>query len=103
MPERSFEDHGARVRARVGDAVFWAAIWAVSALALAYLLLPTLIIVGASFTTSDTFTARLERASTRASLRGSKRTLAPFNRLPSELRRSPQRRTSGPMADDVPL
>ena len=53
MPERSFEDHGARVRARVGDAVFWAAIWAVSALALAYLLLPTLIIVGASFTTSD--------------------------------------------------
>ncbi len=53
MPERSFEDHGARVRARLGDAAFWAAIWAVSGLALVYLLLPTCIIVGASFTTSD--------------------------------------------------
>jgi len=53
MPERSFEDHGARVRARLGQVAFWAGIWTVSALALVYLLLPTLIIVGASFTASD--------------------------------------------------
>ena len=53
MPERSFESPGARVRARIGDAGFQGAIWAVSAVALVYLLLPTLIIVGASFTASD--------------------------------------------------
>jgi len=53
MPERSFENHGARVRARLGDAGFWVSIWAVSILALVYLLLPTLIIVGASFTSTD--------------------------------------------------
>jgi len=53
MAERSFEDQGARVRARVGDAAFWALIWGVSALALAYLMLPTLIVVGAAFTTTD--------------------------------------------------
>ncbi len=53
MPERSFEDHGARVRARLGDAGFWIAIWAISAIALLYLLLPTLIIVGASVTSTD--------------------------------------------------
>jgi len=53
MPERSFENHGARVRARLGDTGFWVAIWAVSILALVYLLLPTLIIIGASFTSTD--------------------------------------------------
>src|SRR5258705_4677263 len=53
MPERSFEDHGARARARLGDAGFWIAIWAISAIALLYLLLPTLIIVGASVTSTD--------------------------------------------------
>jgi putative spermidine/putrescine transport system permease protein len=53
MPERSFEDHGARVRARLGDAGFWMAVWAVSAIALIYLMVPTLIIVGASFTSTD--------------------------------------------------
>jgi putative spermidine/putrescine transport system permease protein len=53
MPERLFEDHGARVRARLGNAVFWVSIWAVSVLALIYLLLPTLIIVGAAFTSTD--------------------------------------------------
>jgi putative spermidine/putrescine transport system permease protein len=53
MPERSFEDHGARVRARLGDAGFWIAICAISAIALVYLLLPTLIIVGASVTSTD--------------------------------------------------
>ena len=53
MPERSFANQGARVRARLGDTAFWVAIWTVSLLALVYLLLPTLIIVGASFTSTD--------------------------------------------------
>lgn len=53
MPERSFDSHGVRVRARLGEAMFWTAIWGASALALVYLLLPTLIIVGASFTSTD--------------------------------------------------
>jgi putative spermidine/putrescine transport system permease protein len=53
MPDLSFENHGARVRARIGNAAFWASVWAVSVLALLYLLLPTLIIVGASITSTD--------------------------------------------------
>jgi putative spermidine/putrescine transport system permease protein len=53
MAERSFEDQGARVRARAGDAAFWAFVWGASSLALAYLLLPTLIVIGTSFTASD--------------------------------------------------
>jgi putative spermidine/putrescine transport system permease protein len=53
MRERRLPDHAVRVRARIGNAAFWGAIWALSLTALAYLLLPTLIIVAASFTASD--------------------------------------------------
>lgn len=42
-----------RLRGRVGHAVFWAAMWTLALGALLYLLLPTLIIVLASFTASD--------------------------------------------------
>jgi len=52
MPERFFESHGVRVRARIGDVMFRLVIGAVSALALVYLLLPTLIVAGASFTST---------------------------------------------------
>ncbi|HEV8311247.1 MAG TPA: ABC transporter permease [Methylomirabilota bacterium] len=40
-------------RARVGHAAFWVAMWALGVAGLAYLLLPTLIIILASFTASD--------------------------------------------------
>jgi len=53
MRERSLDDHGARVRARVGDVVFWILVWGISLGALAYLLVPTVIIVAAAFTATD--------------------------------------------------
>ena len=45
--------HAERVRGRVGHATFWIVMWALGTGALLYLLLPTLIIVFASFTASD--------------------------------------------------
>ena len=53
MRERRLDDQGVQLRARIGNAAFWVVIWTLSLAALAYLLLPTLIIVGASFTASD--------------------------------------------------
>jgi putative spermidine/putrescine transport system permease protein len=52
MAERFFESHGVRVRARIGDVMFRLLIGAVSTLALVYLLLPTFIVAGASFTST---------------------------------------------------
>ncbi len=53
MRERRLDDHGARVRARIGNAAFWGVVWAVALASLAYLLLPTFIIVAAAFTSTE--------------------------------------------------
>ena len=45
--------HAARVRGRVGHAAFWIVIWVLGLTGLLYLLLPTLIIVFASFTAGE--------------------------------------------------
>jgi putative spermidine/putrescine transport system permease protein len=45
--------HAARVRGRIGHAAFWIVIWVLGLTGLLYLLLPTLIIVFASFTASE--------------------------------------------------
>src|SRR5262249_56151080 len=47
---------GRRLAGRVGHAAFWIGMWAVALAALLYLLLPTLIIVFASFTAGEYIT-----------------------------------------------
>lgn len=56
MPEPPPYDVAAQRRGRFGNSVFWTVIWGLALFGLVYLLLPTLVIVLASFTTSEYIT-----------------------------------------------